>query len=179
MWIYALIGASLAGILFTSTGKSVVKIGSVLLNTVKDSIYNKKKDIKFTNINNKNLLVYEDIILLTSKLSRHYDILCFHSNSVNLIKNETIQNYDISLEDKMFIPIVSIKHGSYVSTVPFRPADLDFSHLFIAIKNDIKIYHSVYKFNEKDYINIIDVIHRYEEDLKNSTRKIIFAEAFD
>ncbi len=179
MWFYAFIGIGLFGLIFTNTGRRIVKIGDVLFDTVKDRVFNKKKDIKIININDKNLLVHEDILLITAKSPRTYDVVCFYSDSNNLINSDAILNYDITLEDKNVLPTVFIRHGTYISTVPFRPSDFNFKHLFLAVKNDSKPLHSVYKFTEKEYINIIDIIHRYEEDLKNSTRKIVFAEAFD
>jgi hypothetical protein len=179
MWGYAFLGIGILGLIFTNTGKNIVKFGDVLFDTVKDRFYNKKKDIKIVNINDKNVLVYEDIILMTSKSSKVYDIVCFSSNSTELNNSDVILNHNISVEDKNVLPFVYIKHGTYISTVPFRPLDFNFKHLFIAIKIDTKVCHNVYRFSEKEYINVIDIIQRYEEDLKNSTRKIIFAEAFD
>jgi hypothetical protein len=179
MWGYAFLGIGLLGLIFTSTGKNIVKFGDVLFDTVKDRFYNKKKDIKIANVNDKNILTYEDIILITSKLSKVYDIVCFSSESTELNNNDVILNHNISLEDKNVLPIAYIKHGVYIGTVPFRPIDFNCKHLFIAIKNDSKPHHNVYKFSEKEYINMIDIIQRYEDDLKNNTRKIIFAEAFD
>ena len=179
MWAYAFLAISLFGLLFTGTGKRIVKIGDVLFDTLKDRLNNKKKNIKIIDINDKNLLVHEDIVLVTSKSPRNYDIVCFYSSSSNLDIDKVILNYDITLIDKNVLPAVFIRHGAYISTVPFRPYDFNYKHLFVAIKNESKSYHSVYKFAEKDYINIIDIIHTYEDDLKNSTKKIIFAEAFD
>jgi len=179
MWLYACLGIGVCCFLLTNTGKAGLKIGGIVYDTVKDRLYNKKKNIKIVNINDKNLLVHEDIVLVTSKSPRNYDIICFYSDSDNLVNKDVMLNYDISLEDKNVLPAVFIRHGSYISTVPFRPYDFNFKHLFVGIKNDTKVYHSVYKFGEYDYINLIDLINKYEDDMKNSTKKIIFAEAFD
>jgi hypothetical protein len=179
MWTYAFLVISLFGLLFTGTGKRIVKIGDVLFDTLKDRLNNKKKNIKIIEINDKNLLVHEDIVLVTSKSPRNYDVVCFYSDSSNLHTGDVILNYDITLIDKNILPAVFIRHGSYISTVPFRPYDFNFKHIFVAIKSESKSCHSVYKFYERDYINIIDIINIYEEDNKNNIKKIIFAEAFD
>jgi hypothetical protein len=179
MWLYAFLGIGICGLLLSNTGKTAFKVGGILYYTIKDKLLIKKKNIKIVNINDKNLLVHEDIHLVTSKSPRNYDIICFYSDSDNLTSKDVILNYDISLEDKNVLPAAFIRHGSYISTVPFRPYDFNFKHLFVGIKNDSKVYHSIYKFSELDYINLIDIINKYEDDMKNSTKKIIFAEAFD
>ena len=50
-------------------------------------------------INDKNLLVHEDIVLVTSKSPRNYDVVCFYSDSSNLHTGDVILNYDITLID--------------------------------------------------------------------------------
>jgi hypothetical protein len=179
MWLYACLGIGICGLLLTNTGQTALKVGGIIYDTIKDRLVIRKKNIKIVNINDKNLLVHEDIILVTSKSPRNYDIICFYSDSDNLINKDVILNYDISLVDKNILPAVFIRHGSYISTVPFRPNDFNFKYLFVGIKNDSKSYHSVYKFSEYDYINLLDLIIKYEDDMKNNVKKIIFAEAFD
>ena len=179
MWLYAGIGIGILGLLFSKTGKNLVKFGDVLFDTVKDRYFTKRKDIKIISINDKNILIHEDLILVTSKSHKNYDIVCFHSDSLTLTDSDVILSHDIKGENKNIIPTSLVKHGTYVSTIPFRPSDFNFKYIFVAIKNEDKPYHTIYKFGEKDYVNLLDIIHRYEEDLKNSTRKIIFAEAFD
>lgn len=179
MWLYICIGASLAGFLFSKTGRNLIKVGDVVFYTLKERLLSRRKDIKIMNINDKNILIHEDLILVTSKSHKNYDIVCFHSDSVNLIEKDIILSHDIEGETKNVIPTSLIKHGTYVSTIPFRPEDFNYTHLFVAIKNEDKTHHTVYKFNKSDYINFIDIIHKYEETLKAAPQKTVFAEAYD
>jgi hypothetical protein len=62
MWLYACLGIGVCCFLLTNTGKAGLKIGGIVYDTVKDRLYNKKKNIKIVNINDKNLPVIICII---------------------------------------------------------------------------------------------------------------------
>lgn len=181
MWLVA---GSIAGVILltcaTSTGKNTLKLGGVLFDTVKDKFLGPKvKKIEVIDIEDKTLVVYEDITLVTTKIHHQYDVLCFHSDNKDLNSNNATHNFDPINHIKKIMPMTVIRHGQYLSTVPFRPKDLGTSALFVSIKKMNDNLHSVYKFSFNDYINLIDIINTYEMDSKTNESVEELAEAYD
>jgi hypothetical protein len=181
MWFVA---GSITGVILltcaTSAGKNAFKLGGVLFDTVKDKLLGAKvKKIEVIDIDDKALVVYEDITLVTTKIYHQYDVLCFHSDNIELNSNSATHNFDPINHIKKMIPMTVIRHGQYLSTVPFRPKDFGTNTLFVSIKKMNDNLHSVYKFSFNDYINLIDIINIYEVDSKMNENIEELAEAYD
>lgn len=181
MW---LIAGCIAGVLLlacsTSTAKNVIKVSSVLVDTLKDKYFGEKpKKIEIIDINNKSLVVYEDITLLTAKNHHQYDVICFTSDSDSLNSNTSVHNFEPKCHIKRMIPLTVIRHGQYLSTIPFRPNDFNYDVIFVSIKKMNEDNYSVYKFCSDSYINLIDIIDKYEVDSKANEVVGELAEAYD
>jgi len=174
MWIlYLSLGILITG-LYSKKGQDVIKFSKILIETIQNR---NKPQIKIENemINSTNTIKYGDLHLNSINSTHHYDVICFTSDG---IEDDVIHNINPNNKICEKIPIVNLRVGPYLATIPFRPKDLNHSSLFLAIKHLSCDVYSVYKFKNSEYINILDISLRYEKDLKDNENDSL-AETYD
>lgn len=178
MWIFVL---GLSGAVLISCiwpGRNVLKISKALYETVSDKISHRTKNIELINVNNKPVILYEDIALPAFKQKHTYDVNCFYTEDEHFLKG-SLHNQNYTNENYTEIDMNIIKYGVYSSMIPFRPSDFGYTHLLVSVKKINEDIYSVYKFDSSDYINLYDIYEKYDKDTKESKEEINLAEAFD
>jgi hypothetical protein len=182
MWYFLYLSLGIAALgLFTQKGKKVVKFTQILFETIQNNAKNPKVKPEFELINRSHTIKYGDVYLNGINTSYHYDVMCFTSNAFLLGIKEK-HNYNPIHEICEKVPLTLIRSGSCISSIPFRPSDFNFNRLYIAIKRISNENYSIYEFENKDYINLLDIIARFEKDLISEIEKnesVSLAEAYD
>ena len=182
MWYFLYISLGIAALgLFTKKGRNVVKFAQIFFETVQNNAKNPKINPEFEFINLTPTIKYGDIHLNGVNTFYHYDVMCFTSNSfTDDFKEKHSHNPTHEICEKL--PIALIRSGACLSSIPFRPSDFNYTKLFVAIKRISHESYSIYGFENKEYINILDIISKFEKDLIVSSQKeepACLAEAYD
>jgi hypothetical protein len=180
MWylVYISLGVAALG-LFTKKGRNVVKIAQIFYETTQNNIKNPRVTPTFELINLAPVVKYGELYLNASSTFFHYDVICFTSNSFPLDMKEK-HNYNPTHEICERIPITLIRSGANLSSIPFRPSDFKYNRLYVAIKRISSEDYSIYRFENKEYINALDIIETFEKDMiANSQKEVCLAEAYD
>lgn len=181
MWLLASLVASAVLLTCTRKGRQVIYISKVLLETLRDNLNSKatKNTLRVSSFNGVKLVQYDNITLNTMASHQHYDVKCFESDSKELLEKHEIHNHNSHFDIKQEVPITFFRTGSHLCTVPFRPIDFRCDTLFVSIKHMNQDLYSVYRFCDEQYVNLLDIIDKYEYNLKNNKVEAPLAEAFD
>jgi hypothetical protein len=182
MWTYIYISASILSLaLLGNKIVKCIKLSNILLKTI---IGNKfKPQIYPINevINHANVIKYGPFTFNALSTHQPYDILCFTSKTLNSKNESEIHGYNLSNEIDDKIPISILRNSGKVCTIPFRPKDYNWDTLFVGIKHLSLDTYSVYRFKSDSYINLLDIIKKYEKDLTmvSASKEVCLAEAYD
>lgn len=172
----------LCGIFFGILYSKQIKNGFKLLNIVKDTLVSKffenKIPIILEDVKGKKVIKYGDIYLNTFEPMYSYDIKCLKMDEDKDLKNET-RNFTPDNEEQNIIPLNLIKFKNFLGFISFTPKDYDSKNLHILIKKITEQEYSVYKFEQNSYVNVREIVGKYEEYLLNSKMENILAEAYD
>jgi hypothetical protein len=176
MWylIYSLLGLTALG-LYTKKGRNAIKFVQILIETVQTNKNIKiKPELEY--INTSPVIKYGDTYINGCNTFNHYDIICFTSNIIDKVKH----NYNPTKDICEKIPVTLLRSGSCIATIPFRPCDFNHNNLYIAIKRISHENYSVYKFEEREYINLNELFFKFENDIVNVDNQVsTLAECYD
>lgn len=187
MWTYIYVSATILSLALL--GKKILKcmkLSGIVLKTVIGDKF-KPQIYPINNfINDTYVINYGPFTFNALNTHQPYDFLCFSSESLNQSKEMEFHNYILTKDINNTIPISLLRNSGKICTIPFRPSDYNYNTLFVGIKHLSSDNYSVYKFVTDSYINLLDIIKKYEKDLiyastkTNSMPKEIFlAEAYD
>ena len=178
MWfaLYAVLGIIALG-LYTKKGKNAVKLAQVFIETLQSNAKNNKINIEYESINMAYTIKYGDLHINAINSFYHYDALCFTSNSFS---SKETHNHNLTNEIRERIPLFLVRSGVCIGAIPFRPSDYNHNRLYVAIKRISQENYSIYGFENNEYINMLDLMNKFEKDLiLNIQKETTLAEAYD
>lgn len=159
--------------------KNIYKLTNVVCSTLAQR-YTKKDVLEHEYINGAYVLKQGNVVMNTRKVAHRYELFCFTSETEKLHQERTHHSYSPFKDVKNDVKLTFFTNGNYIVSIPFRPSDFNYKRLFVAIKHTNEDLYSVYRFDDTEYINLLDLTERYENDLASKkTRAVVLAEAFD
>lgn len=168
------------GLLYFRYGHKNLKFVVLLCETIFEKLKSDRKlTIEEINVNNAHVVKYGDFIVNSIKLHHYYDVKCFEDipkfnqdkeNHNCLIKKENeLKSVNLNLE----------KFKDSILYIPFRPSDRNYKKLYVCIKRISFQEYSIYRYDEKEYIDVKELIDEYEEWLTTPQEPEDLAEAYD
>lgn len=153
---------------------------SLFLETLLENTFSKGKIVlEEIDVNGKHLIKYGNFLFDTFKINHYYDIKCFESipslnddkeNYLHLIKEDSeYKSVNMNLET----------YRDYIMYLPFRPKDRNCKKLYICIKRIQFQEYAIYRYDENEYIDIQEVMNKYETWLHTPQEETELAEAYD
>ena len=184
MWIFVTLitGLVIAGV-YSKPGQKAIKVSKLLIETLQNNSSKNQTHLEHETVYNETYMIkYGMIKLNTLKTTHHYDVICFTSNSDDLYNTKDIHHYNPLPDISTNIHFTLIRHGNYLGSIPFRPSDFNCPIIYVAIKHMSHEKYSVYKFENKEVINLLDLFGVYENDLIRISNILCdesLAEAYD
>lgn len=82
-------------------------------------------------------------------------------------------------DHKIRIPITFFQYKNQYVYIPFKPNDLSLSHVYVGLKHLTQDSYIFFAIDQNDFVDIPNLITRYEEELKDRLVNEPLAEAFD
>lgn len=168
------------GLLYFKYGHKNLKFVVLLCETIFEKLkFDRKLTIQEINVNNTHLIQYGDFVINMIKLHHYYDVKCFE----DIPKfNEDKENYNCIIRKENELKNVNLnleKFKDSIMYIPFRPSDRNYKKLFVCIKRISFQEYSIYRFDDNEYIDIRELIDRYETWLTTPQEAEDLAEAYD
>ncbi len=187
MWTYIYVSASILAIaLLGQKTLKCLKLSGIVLKTIIDDKFKPKISPINDFINDTHLIKYGPFTFNALNIHQPYDFICFSSKSLTNQNETELHDYNLIKDIDNRIPISLLRNSGKICTIPFRPSDYNYNTLFVGIKHLSSDTYSVYKFTNDSYINLLDIIKKYEKDLtseiirlKSMPKEICLAEAYD
>lgn len=167
------------GILCAQNLEKKLEFLKLVINTFISSVLEKHLKITDVNINNAHIIKYSDIYLNTFTFHHHYDIFCVSGLDENVnFENGEFHSVRVS-KTKNTVPLNFFRYKDKICHTIFKPSNLNYETLYICIRRITFNDYSVYKFDRYQYIDIENIIDKYEEYLSTPLESLDLAEAYD
>jgi len=176
MFFYIILLTSVLSVYYSDDIKKRVKLVPILIEALLSAYKEKNTQITYSKINTKNVIKFGNFNLPCIKSMHNYDIKCV--NLETNIKDET-SDYHPVFDSKHEIDMKLVRYGDNLTCIPFRPMDYDFNNLYVLIKRISEQSYTVFKFSSCQYINYLDILHRYENIIELKKQNTVLAEAYD